>query len=572
MELRLLLQSDLLEASLQLTEIADSTAAFVFGQHLGLLLRHGDEALIASDGVDLAIECRELDLEVGVLSLEFRQHSGQLLSLVAEHGHLLLTTAEAVLVGRADLLDPFRFRAEARRVGIVAALKRRSARPRGCCGNRGCGKRGLNLLEIARGHGDDASAHLALLRELGHLAIKLGDFASKLTDAARVFGAQLLELSSQRDGIVDHAVDRILAPALDLRGGRADTVRADDECDGADTESGDDRPAKGGTEQWHLQAPFGSGCRRTPPRGRSGRCDGVVFGTPAGFFQGREGTGPGTIAVHLKAARPHSESGRNAAMHPITTTFVQRLRNRDESAWFELWETFGPVIRGHFARWGRGAIGAETARDLTQETLAQLAGAIERFDPTRGVRFSTWLLSIARHIFGDEVDRRMAGKRGGGRRAFSLDAGPPAEGETVQPDEEYERRIFRAKVMAAIRRVESSSDFVGFQVWQSRVLDGIVGREVAERIGVSEPTVSRHVARIRDRLRAELSRTISAYSFTEDESREAERAGLAAADVAFDAAIAEIFRAEARPDPQAGPASADSQAWSTVRFPPRGAR
>ncbi len=258
-------------------------------------------------------------------------------------------------------------------------------------------------------------------------------------------------------------------------------------------------------------------------------------------------------------------------MHPITTTFVERLRVRDESAWFELWETFGPVIRAHFARWGRGAIGPETARDLTQETLAQLAGAIERFDPTRGVRFSTWLLSIARHVFGDEVDRRMAGKRGSGRRAASLDAGPPAAGDGLMPDEEYERRIFRAKVMAAIRRVEATSDFVGFQVWQWRVLDGASGREVAERIGASEPTVSRHAARIRDRLRAELARTISEFSFTEEESREAERAGLAAADSAFDAAIGEIFRAEARHDP-AGSEAVDSQAWAAVRFPPRGAR
>ena len=282
--------------------------------------------------------------------------------------------------------------------------------------------------------------------------------------------------------------------------------------------------------------------------------------------------GARTCVVHLKTGPGPSQEGRDDAMHPITTTFVDRLRNRDESAWFELWETFGPVIRAHFARWGRGAIGPETARDLTQETLAQLAGAIERFDPERGVRFSTWLLSIARHIFGDEVDRRMAGKRGGGRRAFSLDAGPPASSDGVAPDDEYERRVFRAKVMAAIRRVESTSDFLGFQVWQTRVLDGVVGREVAERIGTSEPTVSRHVARIRDRLRGELARTISEYSFTEEESREAERAGLAASDSAFDAAIAEIYRVEAGAPSVSPDGASDSKAWSSIRFPPRGAR
>ena len=88
-------------------------------------------------------------------------------------------------------------------------------------------------------------------------------------------------------------------------------------------------------------------------------------------------------------------------MHPLTTTFVNRLRQRDETAWFELWETFGPVIRAQLTRWGRGNVGVETVRDLTQETLAAVSNHIDRYDPARGARFSTWLLAIARHALGD---------------------------------------------------------------------------------------------------------------------------------------------------------------------------
>ena len=73
---------------------------------------------------------------------------------------------------------------------------------------------------------------------------------------------------------------------------------------------------------------------------------------------------------------------------------------------------FGPVLRIHLSRWGHGAIGVETVRDLTQETLAALSKSIDRYDPNRGARFSTWLLSIAKHVLGDEIDRRMAQKRG----------------------------------------------------------------------------------------------------------------------------------------------------------------
>ena len=98
-------------------------------------------------------------------------------------------------------------------------------------------------------------------------------------------------------------------------------------------------------------------------------------------------------------------------MHQLTTTFVRRLRDRDEAAWFELWQVFAPVLRGQLTKWGNGRLGAETVRDLSQETLAALSKSIERFDPTRGVRFSTWLLAIARHTMTDEFDRRMAIKR-----------------------------------------------------------------------------------------------------------------------------------------------------------------
>ena len=101
-------------------------------------------------------------------------------------------------------------------------------------------------------------------------------------------------------------------------------------------------------------------------------------------------------------------------MHQVDTTFLRRLRARDERAWYELWEAFGPVVRAMLARGGNGRLGEETLRDLTQDTLAAHSNSIDRFDPARGVRFSTWLLAIAKHVLGDEYDRRFAQKRGGG--------------------------------------------------------------------------------------------------------------------------------------------------------------
>ncbi len=243
----------------------------------------------------------------------------------------------------------------------------------------------------------------------------------------------------------------------------------------------------------------------------------------------------------------------------LTTSFVARLRANDEAAWFELWEIFGPVVRAQLTKWGRGRIGVETVRDLSQETLAALSNSIDRYDPARGARFSTWLLAIAKHVLGDEMDRRMALKRGGGRANAEFDEAWMSQASTVGADEAYEAAVFRAKVSAAIKMVERETDFTDFSIYRMRVLDGMSGKDVAEAVGVSEPTVSRRLTKVRGVLRSRLREVIATYSFTSEEIAEAERNGLAltpnleaggsdasgetdrAGDALFDDAIAEIY-------------------------------
>jgi RNA polymerase sigma factor (sigma-70 family) len=231
-------------------------------------------------------------------------------------------------------------------------------------------------------------------------------------------------------------------------------------------------------------------------------------------------------------------------MHHMTTTFVRRLRDRDETAWFELWRVFGPVLRGQLMKWGNGRLGQETVRDLSQETLAALSKSIERFDPTRGVRFSTWLLAIARHALSDEMDRRMALKRGAGKRPLHLEEDWMG-GLGGAVDQQYERRIFEAKVAAAIQQAESAGDFLSFEVYRMRVLDGRTGRDVAEQMGVSPPTISRHLQKARGHLRTKLTEIVATWSFTPEEMAEAELAGLSGDDALFDEAIAEIWHSAA---------------------------
>ena len=185
-------------------------------------------------------------------------------------------------------------------------------------------------------------------------------------------------------------------------------------------------------------------------------------------------------------------------------------------------------------------------RSASVPTLAALSDSIDRYDPSRGARFSTWLLSIAKHALGDEIDRRMALKRGGGRKPAEFDERFMGQAASVEADAAYEQSVFRAKVYAAIRKTETEAEFMPFQVYRMRVFDGTSGKEVAAQLGVSEPTVSRYLQRVRDLLRRRLSETIATYSFTADEQQEAQRAGLNDDDVMFDDGLRDIYHTQSQ--------------------------
>ena len=231
-------------------------------------------------------------------------------------------------------------------------------------------------------------------------------------------------------------------------------------------------------------------------------------------------------------------------MRNVNTEFLRRLKNRDDDAWFELWEVFGPALERMVERFARRCFSPDTVRDVSQETLLRLAKEIHRFDPDRGTRFSTWLFQIAHHVVCGEFTYRNAKKRGEGVRPGALDPANEPVGAAVAPSEEYERSVFRAKVYRAMRLAEQRLEFLPFEVYKARILRGMKSKDIAPAMGISEPTVSRYLKKVRATVRETIAEVVRSYSFTAEEEGEVALARLDRADELFDEALAEVYARE----------------------------
>jgi len=228
----------------------------------------------------------------------------------------------------------------------------------------------------------------------------------------------------------------------------------------------------------------------------------------------------------------------------VNTEFLRRLKSRDDDAWFELWEVFGPALERMVERFARRCFSPDTVRDVSQETLLRLAKEIHRFDPERGTRFSTWLFQIAHHVVCGEFTYRNAKKRGEGVRPGALDPANEPVGPSTAPSDEYERSVFRAKVYRGMRLAEQQLDFLPFEVYKARILRGMKSKDIAVAMGISEPTVSRYIKKVRATVRETIGEVVRSYSFTEDEEREVAQAKLDRGDELFDDALADIYARE----------------------------
>ena len=171
-------------------------------------------------------------------------------------------------------------------------------------------------------------------------------------------------------------------------------------------------------------------------------------------------------------------------------SLLLRLRDHaDGAAWSDFVSIYEPVIY-RLAR-SRGLQDAD-AREVTQDVLLAVAGAIERFDTQQGTRFGSWLARVTRNASIDLIRKRR--EQGTGRTDVirSMEQQPEhADDPSALFDLERRRQLFRW----AARQVRGQVHEASWQAFWLTAVEGRTATAVAEQLQMTEGAV--YVARCR---------------------------------------------------------------------------
>lgn len=217
----------------------------------------------------------------------------------------------------------------------------------------------------------------------------------------------------------------------------------------------------------------------------------------------------------VTAASDPAAEGSVAAMEQLCTTY-----------WYPLYA---------FVR--RQGHSPEEASDLTQEFVSRLLAGdcLRDLDPKKG-RFRSFLIGCLKRFLADEWDKSRAKKRGGGRRAMSLDTMDLETRSRVEPvdtasaDRLYERRWALTVLEVVLRKLETECNGAGKGRLFAALEPGLAGgnmskplAEVAAELGMTEGAVKTASHRLKQRfvelLRAEVAQTVADPQDVDDELR-----------------------------------------------------
>ena len=150
-------------------------------------------------------------------------------------------------------------------------------------------------------------------------------------------------------------------------------------------------------------------------------------------------------------------------------------RDRDDGAFRELFEAFGPKLRGFMMRQG---VDAGTADELTQETLLTVWRKASLYSPDKGA-VATWIFTIARNLRIDRLRKEFAWQELSNEIAETLPS------DQIAPDEAVAERQRQIRVRAVLADLTPEQS----EVVTLAYVEGLSHSEIAERLSLPLGTV-----------------------------------------------------------------------------------
>jgi RNA polymerase sigma-70 factor (ECF subfamily) len=160
-------------------------------------------------------------------------------------------------------------------------------------------------------------------------------------------------------------------------------------------------------------------------------------------------------------------------------TLLERVQKfpADREAWDEFVRRYHPMIHAWCLKWG---LQASDADDVAQDVLVKLLTAMRafRYDPSRS--FHAWLKTVTQHVLSQFSTQQ--------RRGPGQVVGDVSIAELVDARDEFQRgleNLFdRDLFQIAMRRIEKRVKPMTWDAFRLTALEGLSGREAAQRLGI----------------------------------------------------------------------------------------
>lgn len=168
---------------------------------------------------------------------------------------------------------------------------------------------------------------------------------------------------------------------------------------------------------------------------------------------------------------------------------IKRCQRGDRQAFDELIRLYYDYVSGFL----RKATENETlCEDLTQETFLKMIRSIERFDPGGSASFGTWLITIARNCYIDQLRRNRI-------RLEDIDSIQLEDARNVA--NEVERRLQYEQIMSAMETLLPEQALA----IRLKYVEDMTLAQIAERFGVQPKTIKSRIhggtAKLRKKLK-----------------------------------------------------------------------